>query len=89
MVPMEVYRSARYDPMDLSDIPGFMNHIPHIDWHTCLLNFIDEERDDAGLHLIKFHFHIHKLGVYFPGDYFMKMFISTLEEYMISWYERL
>jgi hypothetical protein len=31
--------------------------------------------------------HIHKLGVKVPKDYLMKMFMETLEDKAISWYE--
>jgi hypothetical protein len=39
------------------------------------------------MHLFKFHLHIRKLGVKFPEDCLMKMFMATLEDKARSWYE--
>lgn len=89
MIPMEAYKYTRSAPIDHSHITDFLNCIPRIDWQTCLPKFKDHERDDASLHLVKFHFHIHNLGVYLPKDYLMNMSMDSLEEDVRSWYERL
>lgn len=78
-----------YALMNHAHIPGFPNHIPRIDWQTGLPKFKDQGMDDAGLHLVKFHLHIHKLGVYFLEDCLMNMFMATLEEDTRSWYKNL
>ena len=51
--------------------------------------FIDGNEDEAILHLIKFHWHIHKLGIKFHEVCLMKMFMATLEGKSRSWYEGL
>ena len=71
--------SARYAPMNHSHIPGFPNRIPKVDWQTGLPKFKDQKNDDAALHLVRFHMHIHKLGVKLHQDSLMKFFMSTLE----------
>ena len=45
--------------------------------------------DDDGIHLFRFHKHIHKLGVELHEDFVMKMFMDSLEENARSWYEGL
>jgi hypothetical protein len=80
---------TRYAPMNRSHIPGFPNRLPRIDWKTYLPKFKDEEGDDASLHLIKFHMHVHKLKVKFHEYCLMKMFMATLEGKARSWYEKL
>jgi hypothetical protein len=82
-------QSARYAPMNHSYIPGFSNHLPRIDWQTYLQKFKYKKGDDAALHLVKFHMHIHRLRVEFPEDFLMKMFMATLKERERLWYERL
>lgn len=41
------------------------------------------------MHLIKFHRHIHRLGLKFPEDCLMKMFMASLEDDTKLWYEGL
>ena len=49
----------------------------------------DQKKDDDALHLVRFHMHIHKLGVKLHEDFLMKMFMATLEGDSRSWYEGL
>ena len=65
--------------MNCAHIHGFPNHLPHIDWQTYLSKFRDEEGDNASLHLLKFHMHIHRLRIEFPEGFLMKMFMEYLE----------
>ena len=48
----------RYDHMDRSNIPGFPNPMPNIDWLKYLPVFKDEKGDDVAIHLLRFHMHI-------------------------------
>ena len=80
--------SARYAPMNRSHIPGFPNRVPKVDSQTGLPKFKDQNNDDAALHLVRFHIHIHKLGVKLHEDSLMKMFMVGLEGNARSWYER-
>ena len=41
------------------------------------------------MHSIEFHRHIHKLGLKFPEDCLMKMFMASLEDDARLWYEGL
>lgn len=75
--------------MNHSHIPGFPNHMPHIDWQSCIPKFEDEEGDVAALHLIKFHMHSRKLKFEWHEDCSMKMFMAILEGKERSWYEQL
>ena len=75
--------------MNRAHIPSFSNHIPCIDWKKGLPKFKGQDGEDASLHLVKFHFHIHRLKIEFPEDCLMKMFMDTLEEKARSWYESL
>ena len=75
--------------MNLATILGYRNWIPKIDWLTYLPIFIDQKNDDTGIHLFRFHKHIHKLGVELHEDSLMKMFMASLEENPRSWYEGL
>ena len=59
-----------------------------MDWQACLTKFKNQKSDDVALHLVKFHMHIHKLGVELHGDSLMKMFMVSLEGNARSWYER-
>ena len=72
--------ARRYATMNRAHIPGFLNQIPCIDWQTSLSNFKSEDGEDASLHFVKFHFHIHRLKIEFPEYFLMKMFMDTLEE---------
>ena len=80
---------ARYAPLNFTHIPGFPNRIPKVDWQIGLPKFKDQKNDDAALHLVRFHMHIHKLGVKLHEDSLMKMFMASLEENASSWYEGL
>ena len=42
--------------------------------------FKDDDRNDASLHLVKFHMHTCKLKVEFPEDFLLNMFMASLEE---------
>jgi len=72
--------------MNRVHIPAFPNQIPCIDWKTNLTKFIDGNKDEAILHLLRFHWHIHKLGIKFHEDCLMKFFMDTLEGKSRSWY---
>ena len=71
--------SARYDPMNHAHILGFLNQIPNVDWKTCLPKLKHQNIDDVSLHLVKFHMHMHRLGVELHEDSLMKMFMVILE----------
>ena len=75
--------------MDRSQIPGFPNPMPYVDWFTHIPIFKDEEKDDTDLHLVKFHVHVCRLRVEFPEDCLMKVFMATLEDKARVWYEGL
>ena len=51
--------------------------------------FRDEEGYDVAFHLVKFHLHIHRLGVELHEDCMMKMFMESLEGKAGSRYEKL
>ena len=80
---------ARYAPMNITHIPGFPNKIPKVDWLKYLPSFRDEKDDSVVMHLIKFHRHIHRLGLKLPEDCLMKMFMASLEDDARLWYEGL
>ena len=80
---------ARYAPLNHAHIPSFPNHIPNVDWKTCLPKFKNQKNDDASLHLVRFHMHINKLGVTLHEDSLMKIFMVSLEGDARSWYEGL
>ena len=63
--------------------------MPHVDWLTCFLEFRDEEGDNATLHLLTFHMHVHKMKIWFLEDFLMKMFMASLEGKSRKWYEDL
>ena len=71
--------ARRYAPMNRDHIRGFPNKIPKVDWQRNLPMFKDDDRNDAALHLVRFHMHIHKLKVDFTEDCLMKIFMATLE----------
>ena len=75
--------------MNRFHILEFPNKMSYVDWLSNLPQFRDKEGDDAAFHLIKFHFHIHKLGIKFLEDCLMKIFMATLEGRARSWYEEL
>ena len=52
-------------------------------------SFRDEKDDNVAMHLIKFHRHIHRLGLKFPKDCLMKMFMESLDDDARLWYEGL
>ena len=56
-------------------IPGFRNKIPKVDWQRNFPMFKDDDRNDATLHLVRFHMHTRKLKVDFPEDYLVKIFM--------------
>ena len=78
---------ARYTPMNRAHIPGFPNKILKVDWLMYLPSLRDEKDDNAAMHLIKFHRHIHRLGLKFPEDCLMKMFMASLDDDAKLWYE--
>lgn len=81
--------TQRYAPMYRVRMPCFSNRIPYIDWQTNLPKFIDGNEDEAIRHLIKFHWHIHKLRIRFHKDCLIKKIMATLEGKGRSWYEGL
>lgn len=74
--------------MNQAHIPSFPNRLPRIDWQANLPKFKEEKEDDVAIHLISFHMHIHRLRVDFFEDCLNKMFMETLEEREILWYDR-
>jgi len=76
-----------YAPMDRSSILGFPNSMPRVNCLNYFPLFKDKKGDNAAIHLTRFHMHIHRLGVQFPKDCLMKMFMATLEDNARSWYE--
>jgi len=81
--------ARRYAPMSRDHIPGFPNKMTKVDWSKNFLVFRNMEGNDAALHLVKFHIHVHKLNIDFPKDCLMKVFMATLEDEARSWYESL
>ena len=79
--------ARRYAPMSRDHIPGFPNKMPKVDQLQNFPMFRNVEGNDAALHLVKFHIHVHKLKIDFPEYYLMKMFMATLEDEARSWYE--
>ena len=75
--------------MSQDHIPGFPNKFPKVNWQRNLPMFKDDNRNDAALHLVRFHLHIHKLKIDFPDYCLMKIFMATLEGDARSWYESL
>lgn len=75
--------------MNRAHIPGFPNRMPRVDWLTYLQDFRDEEDDNASIHLIRFHMHVHKLKIRFSEDSLMKMIMASLEGEARKWYEGL
>ena len=70
--------STRYAPMNHAHIPSFPNRIPKVDWQIDLPKFKDQKNDDAALHLVRFHIHIHKMRVKLHEYSLVKMFMATL-----------
>ena len=91
VTPLQIVKmdriARRYAPMSRDHIPGFPNRMPKVDWLQNLPMFRNVEGNDAALHLVKFHIHVHKLKIDFPEDCLMKMFMATLEDEARSWYE--
>ena len=50
-------KNPRYAPVDRSQIPGFPNPMPYVDWFTHLPIFKDEEKDDVDMCYTKFCHH--------------------------------
>ena len=71
--------ARRYAPMSRDHIPGFPNKMPKVDWQRNFPMFKDDDRNDASLHLVKFHIQTCKLKVEFPEDCLLKMFMASLE----------
>lgn len=66
--------------MHRDHVLGFPNRMPRVDWKTYLPKFKHGKCDDATLHLIRFHMHVHKLRINFHEYCLMEMFMITLEE---------
>jgi len=81
--------ARRYAPMSRDHVPGFPNKIPKVDWSKNFLVFRNVEGNDVALHLVKFHIHVHTLKINFSEGCLMKMFMATLEDEPLSWYESL
>ena len=77
-----------YAPMNHDHNPVFPNRLPIVYWKKSLPKFKDKISDDLSLHMVRFHMHIHNLGVELHGDSLMKMFMVSLEGNAQSWYER-
>ena len=60
-----------------------------VNWLTYLPIFKYEKKDNATLHLVRFHMHVHKFQFEFPKDCFMKFFMAILEDGARTWYEGL
>jgi len=71
--------------MNRGHIPSFSNRIPCIYWKGTLSKCKGEDGEDASLHLVKFHFHIHRLKTNFTEDCLMKIFMVKLEEITRKW----
>ena len=78
ILELDARTRARYAPMSRDHIPGFPNRIPKVNWLTYFPSFRDDKDDDVAMHLINFHRHIHRLGLKFPEDCLMKMFMESL-----------
>ena len=75
--------------MNQSHIPGFPNIIPIVYWLTYLPILKYEKKDNAALHLVRFHMHVHKFRVEFLEHCVMKMFMATLKDEARTLYEGL
>ena len=89
ILELDARTRARYAPMSRAHILVFPNKIPIVNWLAYLPRFRDDKDDDVAMHLIKFHRHIHRLGLKFPEDCLMKMFMASLEDDARLWYEGL
>ena len=47
--------NTRYAPMNWSHIPSFPNPMPKGEWLDDLSIFNDEKKENAALHLVRFH----------------------------------
>lgn len=61
--------------------------MPKVDWLDDLPIFKYEKKDNATLHLVRFHMHVRSIKVQFPEDCLMRMFMTTLEGKECSWYK--
>ena len=88
MLELDARTRARYAPMSRTHILGFPNKIPKVDWLMYFPSFRDEKDDNVAMHLIKFHRHIHRLGLKFPKDCLMKMIIPgyDMKDYLLLAY---
>ena len=75
--------------MDRYHIYGFPNPMPCVDCLTHLPMFKDGNKYYVGLHLDKFHIHVCILRVEFLAECLVKIFMATLEDKAIVWYEGL
>jgi len=82
-------RNPKYAPMDRSQILGFPNPMPHVDWFTNLPIFKNVQEDDSTFHLVRFHVYVCRIRVEFLEDCLMKLFMATLEDKASVWYEGL
>ena len=76
--------------MKRDHIPGFPNKIPvnpKVHWQNGQPTFESKEGECPSFHVIKFRSHILRLGIDYPKDCLMKMFMLTLEEMARFWYE--
>jgi len=53
--------NARYAPINQSHIIGFPNPMPKVEWPDDPPIFKDEKKDNAALHLVRFHMHVQSL----------------------------
>ena len=63
--------------MSRDHIPGFPNKMPKVDWSKNFPVFRNVEGNDATIHLVKFHIHVHILKINFPEDCLMKALSSS------------
>ena len=76
--------------MKREHIPGFLNKIPvnpKVRWQDGLPTFEAKDGECLGLHVVKFQLHVARLGIDYPKDYLINMFMLTLEEMARMWYE--
>lgn len=81
--------SQIYAPLNRGHIPNFPNRLPCIYLKTGLPKFKDHDAKGTSLHLVQFHFYIHRLKTKLPKDFLMKIFIDNLGEIARKWYDNL